>query len=298
MKKLIPAIVMLIVSAVVLSTASYAWFTVGTDVQATGMSVKATAPSSILIAGELADGELSEYSHTVTFDQGTAILSPVSSWNGVNFFAPGACQDTQGAATYGTTFGTVNQQEGNWMEYTIWLKNDAAATVEGEGGADVASESIHVALASITTTSAKTIKNAVRISFTTDVGTYVYDIDEATHTWVRVAVEDGVYDEDGDGVADSPAVGPIYMEGTADNFDTVAVGAEKTLANTKTDSADAPTAIITLAPQVAKSITVRIWFEGQDSTCIAANGGYSVPLEFAFTKVDAAPVAPATEPTP
>lgn len=49
MRRLIPAIAMLLVSAVMLSTASFAWFTMSTTAKATGMSVSAVASSSLLI---------------------------------------------------------------------------------------------------------------------------------------------------------------------------------------------------------------------------------------------------------
>lgn len=49
MRRLIPAIAMLLVSAVMLSTASFAWFTISTEAQATGMTVSAKASSSLLI---------------------------------------------------------------------------------------------------------------------------------------------------------------------------------------------------------------------------------------------------------
>ena len=49
MRRLIPAIAMLLVSAVMLSTASFAWFTMSTEAKATGMQVTATAGSSLLI---------------------------------------------------------------------------------------------------------------------------------------------------------------------------------------------------------------------------------------------------------
>ena len=56
MKKLIPALVMLLVSAVVLSTASYAWFSTTDRVTAEGMKVTATAPASILMKLLMATG--------------------------------------------------------------------------------------------------------------------------------------------------------------------------------------------------------------------------------------------------
>ncbi len=48
-RKLIPAIAMLLVSAIMMSTASYAWFSMNSEVKATGMQVTAKAESSLLI---------------------------------------------------------------------------------------------------------------------------------------------------------------------------------------------------------------------------------------------------------
>ena len=50
MKKLIPAIVLLLISAIVMSTASYAWFSMNTQVTATGMQVKAVAEGGLVIS--------------------------------------------------------------------------------------------------------------------------------------------------------------------------------------------------------------------------------------------------------
>lgn len=50
MRRLIPAIAMLLVSAVMLSTASFAWFTLSTEVTATGMQIQAKADSSLVIS--------------------------------------------------------------------------------------------------------------------------------------------------------------------------------------------------------------------------------------------------------
>ena len=50
MRKIIPAFAMLLVSAIMMSTASFAWFSMGTTATATGMEVKATASSSLVIS--------------------------------------------------------------------------------------------------------------------------------------------------------------------------------------------------------------------------------------------------------
>lgn len=48
-KKVVPALVMLIISALLLTTASYAWFATFTSVTATGVKVNASVPTSLLI---------------------------------------------------------------------------------------------------------------------------------------------------------------------------------------------------------------------------------------------------------
>ncbi len=48
-RKLIPAIAMLLISAVMMSTASFAWFSMNKTVTATGMQVNATADGSLII---------------------------------------------------------------------------------------------------------------------------------------------------------------------------------------------------------------------------------------------------------
>ena len=50
--KLIPALCMLLISAVLVGTSTYAWFSMNTEVTATGMQVKAVAEDGIVIANE------------------------------------------------------------------------------------------------------------------------------------------------------------------------------------------------------------------------------------------------------
>ena len=78
-RKLIPAIALLLVSAVLLSTASYAWFTTNKTVNA-DMTVGVTAPMNLQINNETP----ASWSNKITF--GTyAGLTPCSSVDGVNF---------------------------------------------------------------------------------------------------------------------------------------------------------------------------------------------------------------------
>lgn len=54
-KTILPALAMLIISAVMLSTASYAWFAMSTEVSATNMSVSIKSDSSFLMIASQAD---------------------------------------------------------------------------------------------------------------------------------------------------------------------------------------------------------------------------------------------------
>lgn len=62
MRRLIPAFAMLLVAATMLSTASFAWFTMGTYAEVSGMEVQADATSSLLIVNKYdTTGELEKF---------------------------------------------------------------------------------------------------------------------------------------------------------------------------------------------------------------------------------------------
>lgn len=59
-KKLIPAVAMLTTSAVMLSTATYAWFTLNREVEVDGLQMSATASNSLEISlGDLSGNTIS-----------------------------------------------------------------------------------------------------------------------------------------------------------------------------------------------------------------------------------------------
>ena len=51
-RKLIPAVVLLLVSAIMMSTATYAWFSMNNKVAVTGMEVKTKVSSNLLVAAD------------------------------------------------------------------------------------------------------------------------------------------------------------------------------------------------------------------------------------------------------
>lgn len=76
MRKIIPALAMLMVAAIMMSTASFAWFTMNEAVTATGMQVKAKAAGNLLISTEKMTAL--DQAISVSFTNGKKDLTPVT----------------------------------------------------------------------------------------------------------------------------------------------------------------------------------------------------------------------------
>ena len=96
MRRMIPALCMLLVSAIMLSTASYAWFTMNDSVTATGMQVQAKASGS-LVVGKAPLGDAAKTSTAVTLETNQQNLTPIT-WLGAN--------EVDGITTAGWYVGT------------------------------------------------------------------------------------------------------------------------------------------------------------------------------------------------
>lgn len=122
-KKLIPAFCMLMVSAVLLGTSTYAWFSMNNTVTATGMSVTATTNTKYLLIGNSSD-----------LSNATTTCAPVKATGGVS----GETKVYPSAkATGNITIGEVSLQEGDWYTANSKVHSDSASieyttTVENE----------------------------------------------------------------------------------------------------------------------------------------------------------------------
>ena len=76
MRRLIPAVAMLMVAAVMLSTASFAWFTMNDQVSATGMQVQAKASGNLIISKQLMTA--TDNAISVDFGGDKKSLTPIS----------------------------------------------------------------------------------------------------------------------------------------------------------------------------------------------------------------------------
>lgn len=122
-KKLIPAFCMLMVSAVLLGTSTYAWFSMNSEVKATGMTVSAKTDTKFLVISansnlESKTTELNSVGHTGGI--GT---------NGTQVY-PCAKADAQ------MSFGGQNVETGKWYTANSKVYDDAASVETGENASN------------------------------------------------------------------------------------------------------------------------------------------------------------------
>jgi hypothetical protein len=251
-KKIIPALVMLLVSAVLLSTASYAWFSMNTTVTATGMSVTATVSSNLLIAGDELDSTTikAESAFITTYNGSsiTGILEPVSTVNGKDYFY------TTNAKADGDAIADA------YVAYDVEAFNTAYGTTNAVGYIDYV---FQLKATNTDTTTAKDIK-LTQLDLTYEGAT---DGNKA----YRVAV----FAEDLGTTPTAPAggvgtlVGIYSPSGAANQTPGEAVTSTTTTAAVVYNDA---TKVVTVAANSTNyyKVVVRLWLEGEDTTCTNA----------------------------
>lgn len=126
-RKLLPAVAMLAVSAVSLSSATYAWFTMNKEVSVKSMQVKAKAEGGLLI-NEIAAWDDTSWDDEATANSlpGTALI-PTSTTNGVKWFHANSKKANDEA---GATLNTAdkNLTSAGYEELSLTPKTTAAST--------------------------------------------------------------------------------------------------------------------------------------------------------------------------
>ena len=121
--KILPAIAMLLVAVLSLSSATYAWFSMNTKVTATGMQVKAVAEDGILIS----NSDKATWSNSATAKVTSASLVPTSTAGGT---APAWAHNTSTNADE----AQANQDAASYEDLSLKWTN----TTFGEGFVDIA----------------------------------------------------------------------------------------------------------------------------------------------------------------
>jgi hypothetical protein len=249
MKKLIPALCMLLVAAALLGTSTFAWFSMSTKVEATNMAVKATVTKNLLISKT---SSTAGYGAGVDMAINATGLVPVSTIGGDTetpaFYKlkTAGTKMSQGSYAYGddTTMEAATVST-HYVKTTVWLK-----CVGNEGGA------LKLAPAA-TDGGTKALDPALRVMIVdkTNTKTYIYS-----------PITGAAYGTTGQAVASLSSEKPQ-------------LGAIKTAATSDTEL------LTTMTADQAYEFDIYVWYEGEDKSCKVANtvDMASTTLALAFT---------------
>lgn len=248
MKKLIPALCMLLVAAALLGTSTFAWFSMTTQVTASGMSVKAATSKNLVIST----------TETLKDDEGISKASTISQ---VKILTPASTATLAGTQNFFTTdnaninyangvmnAGTVvsaatviadnDTETGNVVKHTFYIRADGADT---DSFAKLYVESITL------TAQTAAITKALRVGVVSGSNGYIYAPVSGATTSYKGLVKAATYT---DGDTNSVLSTENVTLTTVDNDDAT-LGAVTSTAYTKVD--------------------VYVWYEGQDAACTSAN---------------------------
>lgn len=262
-RKLLPAIAMLLLSAVLMSTASFAWFSSNVSAEAKNFNVKIAAANTLLIKD--ADG-VEDFATYVDFvgdeDANKLAMAPVSTAisDTPTFFqlgdATGVTPDSA-AAGEGSTF--VEAEEDNYLVKNLLLRATGESADLGKLGLKVTA----------TQENESQINNSLRILVV------LTDEEDVAHTfYINPFGEDLVKPVTDAGAANGDVYGDAIT--ADDQLDGDEYADFEILDN--------------LVAEYEYEVSIYIWFEGQDKDCYAnvATSLENVAINFNFYLVDAA----------
>lgn len=281
MKKIIPSICMLLVTAVLMGTSTYAWFSMNRVVKATGMQVTASTSANLIIS----ETDITNFSTVDAFDinfndDAVASLAPVSSKDGKDFYT--TTSQAQGNGNYAVKDGAVftSVTAGSESPKYYYAKD---VYIGVKGVSDLGSLKVEPTVTANKKgesgdTSKKDIYSALRFA--------VY---YTTRTESAADVKNNSLVFAGDLTARS-GWNPVVKAGTlGTTTDLTEVGS--TTAVTAGTGIEIPS-LTALTHEVSYKITIVFWLDGQDTACTANNANIAninltgVTIDFKFTATD------------
>ncbi|MDD6203653.1 MAG: hypothetical protein PUC05_01455 [Firmicutes bacterium] len=262
-RKLIPALAMLLVAAVVMSSASYAWFTMSRQVTAQGMNVTVTAPNNLLI---MATGTSDAFAEISTINGQNIILMPASSNTGKKNDIYVVKDGQPLNATNGSLFMTDPNGKQTLLEEAK-LAVGAASSADAKAGGyydfkytikTEGNSAVNVVVSQITVTKknndpqGKLSVKPVRIA--------VMSVSGEDESMVKVYKPDSTAVNHDNKVVDSISVGVPTLVADTGIYTAVA---------TKNNDANY---VAQLSAGGTQDIIIRVWYEGQDTDCVVSKG--------------------------
>jgi hypothetical protein len=288
-KKLIPAIGMLMISGSMLATSTYAWFTMNKTVTVTGMEMKTKVSGNLLICD---DNVEANYSPNNLSQSAKAVLEPVSSVTGQtsSFFytVDGKANGDANTDSYKDydAYGLTATGEGfNGTDYTNWFSQDygitksgAAGLITGEDSAKGFVDYVFYLKATADAADQEVVMTECNLLYA---GEAINDSDKAAvdkdNAWRIAVFADDITASGGTGAVDAdPAASGtakviLTRAGAANQDGTKAVSAINAApsvnASYNTWNATNIGAIATAGQSKYFKVTVRVWLEGEDTSC-------------------------------
>lgn len=244
-KNLYFALILLVVSGAIVTLSSYAWFSMNRQVSASGIEMRATSPSNMLIKGT-ADSDFSGVGRALPL---TNKIFPSSTVDGMSFFAlsDGQYVGNSGVASSDSVFDDVSgkyvgldDKDGYYGEYLFILKS--------LGGNEAKTE---IRSITVTTDTASTLDKTIRVA--------VFEKNDDTLTLRAFKAAD---------LESVNAIKTINADGSI-NETSVTFAENDGYFTVKGDGTEI-------------TIVVRVWMEGQHSECINTNANYSIDLNILF----------------
>ena len=289
-KRLIPALAMLLVSAILLGTSTFAWFSMNTQVSATGMQVQAVAEDGLLIINEQDADQAANWkvSAQATYNTAAALAptstSDVTAWYHNKSDAPTTAKAGQASNTYTTLSGSKWLRDTNGAYY---YDDDAGSDKDaGENYYTllnkfyIKSSGAEIALGTGNTYQALYI-NKVQVTGNTSSP----DLDKALRVAVKVGSQLFIY---------APFEGATLSYNVAGSA--TATTATQVPANFILNTVTNTTTLPAIGTEKANTVPVEIYlyFEGEDANCKSENltatlDTLSVEVTFGITQVTAQP---------
>lgn len=232
-RKLLPALAMLLVSAVMMSTASFAWFSTNTTAAANGISVQIATAQNLLISADGAEDYKSSYGASIDkTNMAPASAGVVANPEFYYVTTAGKIQPESSTAASDTVFAK-DTDGSNYAKFSVDLK---AVGEQAEGKVN-------------------NIQAAISLN-----DTYKSDIHKTLRVLIVVDGTDPFLYAPNGGTAN---YAPITGTTSSDVGDTIT-----TFSNNTTELIKASGGLVF---EQVYNVDVYIWFEGQDVDCTATN---------------------------
>lgn len=276
--------VMLIVSLISLITASYAWMTIGKEVEVKAPKFTASAQNNLEISwNDINNGEWSDWAFSVNINLGDMNdwrLMPASSYSGTNDKLFYTEELNDGESDDYTEFKRVairdditqSKKNGYYIDVPLRIRTTGADNVKvaldtqeskiidiSKSGENVGSISKAVRIAFINSDGTKnSLGNEIDVNFgdNKDIAPFVFNINNEFNGKVII------------GLTGKDKITPFYLNKTVQILDIK--GKSEDLDNYLDGT----------------EFIARIWLEGEDSNCRAINGGKSFAISLKFIAID------------